>query len=74
MCSEGEGFARCLVVGLGVKEIKEAGFTYVDMMMGGFCPDEVLLQVRCAIFSCLPPPHSKFPATSRATTDKAASA
>eukprot|EP00439_Symbiodinium_sp_Y106_P045908 s1992_g5.t2 len=42
----GTGVAELRKAGLGVKEIKEAGFTYVDMMMGGFCPDEVLLQVQ----------------------------
>ncbi|CAE7946587.1 SCN11A [Symbiodinium sp. KB8] len=41
----GTGVAELRKAGVGVKEIKEAGFTYVDMMMGGFCPDEVLLQV-----------------------------
>ncbi|CAE7174007.1 Scn2a [Symbiodinium necroappetens] len=41
----GTGVAELRKAGVGVKEIKEAGFTYVDMMIGGFCPDEVLLQV-----------------------------
>ena len=27
--------------GLLPNEIREAGFSYLDMMLGGFCPDEV---------------------------------